>query len=103
MADTVNASEIILYDDENKPVFPRTVLSSITTDDGAKSLAKYIEDLIATAKSEAIAEATTLANNAQAAAINQVKSDLGYSSDANKVTFSKAIASDSSVEDAVWN
>lgn len=98
--------EIQLHDENGNDLIPVTCLSSIFVikeDNTTQSLEAYIKDLIDAAKGAAITRAEELASAAQTAAIDQVKSDLGYSSDENKVTFSKAIASDSSVEDAVWN
>lgn len=97
--------EIQLHDANGDTLIPVTCLSSIFVikdDNTTQSLEAYINDLIDAAKGAAITKAEELASAAQTAAINQVKSDLGYSSDANKVTFSKAVTSDS-VEGAVWN
>ena len=113
---TIIGKEVQLKDGDTN-IFPKTLLSSIKTDDDTTSLDVYIKGLIATALTEAKAyaddkasaaqtaaenKAATLASSAKLAAIDQVKDDLGYTSDANKVTFSKTVVSDS-VEGAVWN
>ena len=113
---TIIGKEVQLKDGDTN-IFPKTLLSSIKTDDDTTSLDVYIKGLIATAletakkyaedqastaQSNAETKAAELASSAKLAAINQVKDDLGYTSDANKVTFGKTIVSDS-VEGAVWN
>lgn len=113
---TIIGKEVQLKDGDTN-IFPKTLLSSIKTDDDKTSLDVYIKGLIATAleeakeyaddkasaaQSNAETKAAELASSAQSNAINQVKDDLGYTSDANSVRFSKAITSDS-VEGAVWN
>ena len=98
---TIIGKEVQLKDGDTN-IFPKTLLSSIKTDDDTTSLDVYIKGLIATALTEAKAYADDKASAAKSGAVNQVKADLGYTSDANKVTFSKTISS-SSVEGAVWN
>ena len=113
---TIIGKEVQLKDGDIN-IFPKTLLSSIKTDDDTTSLDVYIKGLIATALTEAKAyaddkasaaqtaaenKAAELASSAKLAAIDQVKDDLGYTSDANSVSFGKAITSDS-VEGAVWN
>ena len=113
---TIIGKEVQLKDGDIN-IFPKTLLSSIKTDDDTTSLDAYIKGLIATALTEAKAyaddkastaqsnaatKAAEFASSAKLAAIDQVKDDLGYTSDANSVSFSKAITSDS-VEGAVWN
>ena len=113
---TIIGKEVQLKDGDTN-IFPKTLLSSIKTDDDTTSLDVYIKGLIATAletakkyaedqastaQSNAETKAVELASSAKLAAINQVKDDLGYTADANKVTFSKTVVS-GSVEGAVWN
>ena len=113
---TIIGKEVQLKDGDTN-IFPKTLLSSIKTDDDKTSLDVYIKGLIATpletakkyaedqastAQSNAETKAAELASSAKLAAINQVKDDLGYTFDANKVTFSKTVVS-GSVEGAVWN
>ena len=113
---TIIGKEVQLKDGDIN-IFPKTLLSSIKTDDDTTSLDVYIKGLIATALTEAKAyaddkasaaqtaaenKAAELASSAKLAAIDQVEDDLGYTSDAHSVSFSKAITSDS-VEGAVWN
>ena len=113
---TIIGKEVQLKDGDTN-IFPKTLLSSIKTDDDTKSLDEYIKGLIATAletakkyaedqastaQSNAETKAAELASSAKLAAIGQVKDDLGYTFDANKVTFSKTVVSNS-VEGAVWN
>lgn len=113
---TIIGKEVQLKDGDTN-IFPKTLLSSIKTDDDTTSLDAYIKGLIATAletakkyaedqastaQSNAETKAAELASSAKLAAIDQVKDDLGYTSDANKVRFSKTISS-GSVEGAVWN
>ena len=113
---TIIGKEVQLKDGDTN-IFPKTLLSSIKTDDDTTSLDVYIKGLIdaalkeakeyassqaSTAQSTAETKAAELASNAKLAAIDQVKADLGYASDANKVTFSKTVVSNS-VEGAVWN
>ena len=98
---TIIGKEVQLKDGDTN-IFPKTLLSSIKTDDDTTSLDVYIKGLIATALTEAKEYADDKASAAKSGAVNQVKADLGYTSDANKVTFSKTISS-SSVEGAIWN
>ena len=98
---TIIGKEVQLKDGDTN-IFPKTLLSSIKTDDDTTSLDVYIKGLIATALTEAREYADDKASAAKSGAANQVKADLGYTSDANKVTFSKTVVSDS-VEGAVWN
>ena len=98
---TIIGKEVQLKDGDTN-IFPKTLLSSIKTDDDTTSLDVYIKGLIATALTEAKEYADDKASAAKSGAVNQVKDDLGYTSDANKVTFSKTVVSNS-VEGAVWN
>ena len=113
---TIIGKEVQMKDGDTN-IFPKTLLSSIKTDDDTTSLDVQIQGVIATALTEAKAyaddkasaaqsnaetKAAELASSAKLAAIGQVKDDLGYTSDANKVTFSKTISA-SSVEGAIWN
>lgn len=98
---TIIGKEVQLKDGDTN-IFPKTLLSSIKTDDDTTSLDVYIKGLIATALEEAKGYADDKASAAKSGAVNQVKDDLGYTSDANKVTFSKTVVSNS-VEGAVWN
>ena len=117
MAESTSIGKEVQLKDGDTNIFPKTLLSSIKTDDDTTSLDVYIKDLIATAletakkyaedqastaQSNAETKAAELASSAKLAAIDQVKDDLGYTFDANKVTFSKTISS-SSVEGAIWN
>ena len=98
---TIIGKEVQLKDGDTN-IFPKTLLSSIKTDDDTTSLDVYIKGLIDAALKDAKEYASSQASAAKSGAVTQVKADLGYTSDANKVTFSKTVVSNS-VEGAFWN